>query len=508
MTEAALSAVPGRAASAPARAGELGWRPVLAAIGLALSAMLVVHGATVSATVATWTRSSYAFCWAVLPTLAYALWHNRRRLRALAPSASLSGIVAASACGVLWLAGDLLNIAAARQVALVAATWAIVLAAVGPAAFRALMPFLSLLVFLVPVGAVLTTPLKHIAVALTRGYAAVAGLPFRTEGFSIFVGTQRYVVIDYCAALPQVLLGLFLGSALGLLVYRRWWKIGAMALLGGGLAVLANALRISGIITYDYLTGSQLTLAQHALFELPALVFGVGALLAVYARLAPETPRETAARAPAPVPGAWLRCAGAALVAAALVSAAPLLRPDRPQPAAGAAAGPALPATASGWTRQSVEAVAADWRPKARMATVRVSRAGYARGGRRIAVFAAQATSRRDKLSGGAVDLAGDESWMPAVQRRLSVCADDRCLEVRYAKLLFRESRRVRHIYAVNVLGEDVIASAFSFRLRRAWAALKGAPGRARLIAIATEEPGGLAPEEVIRLLRALARAP
>jgi hypothetical protein len=150
MTDATISTI---SAPMPRLVAMRGWRPTLIVIGFGLAALLVAHGDTVGETVAIWNRTqSYRFAWAVIPTLAYLIWHNRQRLAAFTPTGSLLGVAAAAVSGAIWIMGDLLNFAEVRQFAVVAGISAIVLAAVGRVVFRELLPFLALLVFLVPTG--------------------------------------------------------------------------------------------------------------------------------------------------------------------------------------------------------------------------------------------------------------------------------------------------------------------------------------------------------------------
>lgn len=479
------------------------WQWTLALLGFSLVAMLAVHGQTVYGAVSIWNRSqTYLFAWAVVPTLAYLLWHNRERLAPLAPRGSVFGVVAAAVCAAAWLAGDLLNIAEARQLALAAAIGAVVLAAVGWPVFRVLLPFLFLLVFLVPTGGILVTPLKHLSITLVGVYASLAGLPFATEGFAFFIGAQRYVVIDDCAALPYLLVGSFVGLSLALLIYRRWWKIAALTLFAGGLSLLANAVRIGGIITYDYITGSELTLSQHEYFEWFATALNFLVLFTVFARLTPDGAVKVAPSGPAPM----IRIVAPVLLAASLVAVVPLIGGEpSPSPMNEAAVKP-LPANLSGWARQDTTP---DWQAGTRDAVGYALLSDYARGGRRITVFVLQPKLRRDKVSGGRVDLIGDATrWMPSSREQITLCTADRCHDILYLRHLLRDSDRVRHVYSVLATGADMTTSVLQFRFRRAWARLTGAPSRARLIAIATENVGGLSQDEIAAILGALTQPP
>ena len=467
---------------------------------LGLMALLIAHTATVSETVSVWSRSeTYKFAWIVFPTLAYLLWHNRRRLALLTPSASALGVFAAAVSGIMWIASDLTNITEGRQFAVLAAIFAVVLTAVGWSTFRALLPFLALLLFVVPTGRFLLPPLKNIAVGFAQGFAALADMPFRTDGFSMFVGTQRYVVIDYCAALPYVLTGLFLGLTLGLLIYSHPLKIALLALLGGGLAILANGLRIIGIITYDYATGSELSLAQHAYFELPALAASYGALFYIFSRLTPDAAPETHPPQGTTTPYARLKGASLVLLAVALVSSTPFIWQERDLVVADSQVTELLPATLSGWVRQDA---VPEWQPRAMMKTVNTALATYEKAGGKITIFTAQTTLRRDKISSGAVDLLGDEVWMPARRNRLSACTENRCDTVAHSKLLLIDSDRRRHVYFVYAIDGKTTTSALEIRLRRAWSIVTGASAPARLVAIATEKKDGLAEADIAALIQ------
>jgi exosortase/archaeosortase family protein len=324
-------------------------------------------------------------------------------------------------------------------------------------------------------------------------------LPFVQEGFAFFIGAQRYVVINDCAALPYLLVGLFVGLSLSLLIYRRWWKIAALTLFAGGISLLANAVRISGIITYDYITGSELTLSQHEYFEWFATALNFLILFAVFSRLTPDSPVQKASSGSV---FTTTRLVAPTVIAAALVAFAPLIASNPSSSPADNVAIIQLPASLSGWTRQDATS---EWQPRYRTAAAHSFLSDYTLSDRRITVFIAQPKSGRDKVSGGSMDLIGNPAqWMPSITDRISLCADSRCIDVRYVKQLRRDSDRVRHVYNVFATGADLTSSVLQFRFRRARAQLTGEPSRAMLIAIATEHAGGLEKSEIAAIISAL----
>ena len=462
------------------------------ALTVGIITALWAHQASVAEAVAVWNRTdTYRFSWVVLPTVLFLIWYRRPHLGHASSNGHVWGVAGAAAAVIVWLAADLMNISEGRQLALLAGVLAIVLASVGLSAFRQLMPTLALLVFLVPTGGFLLTPLKLIAVRLLGLFASVFGMPFASDGFTVFIGEQRYVVIDDCAGLPYVLIGLFLGLTLGLLIFRRAWKIVTMALLGGALAVLGNSIRIISIAVYDHLTGAELDFAGHVAIERPVMGFAFITLFAIFAFLRAD---PDFARSPTQCSDAIARRAPifACLLAASIVALTPPAWGAYQRGLGASERLAVLPATLAGWTQESKRL---DWKPRASDASLQLS--GYSRGSQSIAVFLAQAQNWRDKISDGGVDLKGDGDWMLSAQSILPVCSELACRDIRYSKYVWPDSDRVRHVYSVHAIGAWTTVSTMSLRFHRAWALIKGMAPTPQLVAVAFDGSESLAHAEL-----------
>ena len=476
-----------------------GWQIVHVSLGLGLLAVLIFHVETVGQAVSVWNRSAtYSLGWIVLPTLGYL---NRRRIAARQPVGSVAGVALAVLFSVAWLTADLMNVAEGRQLALVASLCAVVVAALGWRVFVVLMPFLALLVFLVPTGGFLLTPLKYITVSFIAALGAIPGLPIETNGFAVFVDSQRYVVIDDCAGLPYLLLGLFLGLTLALLNFRTWWKICLFVLLSGVLAIVANGLRVVSIVLYDYMTGSELDFTGHAYIGWVANGLGLLTLFMVFSRLAPEQQGKYSWSAhPAPSAGQTARAVWLLMLALVPVASVPMV-------ADAVSVGPVpyadvgLPTKLGGWARQTG---ISDWRPASRgKATVDIL-ATYGRQDMNAAIFLVQATSPDGKVSGAAIDLVGDHRWLRSRQQPRTVCIENGCWDVNHLTLVLRDSERVRHIYTLYAVGADTTLSPLMLRMQRAWAHVRGEPQSARMIAIASDTEAGLSDSELGEMLQQL----
>lgn len=477
-----------------------GWRPALVGLGVAVALVVAAYAQTAAEIVAHWlTDATYQFAFAVLPTLAYLLWHHRHRLAYFPPSGSVGGVAAAALAALAWLVAEMTNVAEGRQLALVAMVVALVLACVGWVAFRRLAPFLVLLAFLVPTGDYLLAPLKQMTVWMLQAAGTVAGLPVATDGYAVYVGDARYLVVADCAGLKYVLAGLFLGLTIGLVQQRSFAKATVICLVGGGIGVLANGLRVFCIVVVDRLAGTQMELSAHTPFHWLALAAMVVVLLAIARAL---SGRERHAgegggteRSASPPRGGRL-AVSAAIAAAVVAVAIPQIAGPTVRTAIAAPPQPSLPQNLAGWSRRPTPTA---WAPSAHLASTTAT-AAYERSGEVLNAFVAVAARAKDEITGASVDLVGKGGrWVLAKRGRQVVCLSGRCAPVHHLTLFAQGSKRVRHVYFAHLLGDRLVVSPIEVRLRRAWDALLGVGGGggAMLLAVASDRPTGLTVEEL-----------
>ncbi len=478
------------------------WRAALLTVAIGVIALIGAQHHTVAGLTSAWSASvTYAFAWVVLPTFVLSLWLDRRRFAVDCPEGAALGVAAALLALAAGIAADVLNITELRHWALLASLLAIILAGVGLRLFGRLGPYLALLFFLIPTGRILIDPLKDLTAAVIAGFATVAAIPMLQDGAAIYIAGQRYVVIDDCAGLPFVLIGSFLGLTFGLQLFRRWWKIAALALIGGACGVVANAVRVIAIVAVDYHTGTQMDLADHMPFQWAGFSLIFLALIVLAANLRGEAPAAPVPADRKQSPAAVRKIVVCTLLAAA-IGALPALVPART--AAGHDDRPAtalvLPASLAGWIREAGEP---DWAPTV-IGVTRSAVAAYRRDHLTISVFVAEAGTVDEKVSGGAVQLIDDLRWMPAWSRIVEVCGEQGCIPVRHAKLVKQKTKRVRHLYSVVEVGPRLTVSVLETRLQRGLSRLTGAPARARLLAVLHEHPDGLAGSELAALILGL----
>jgi len=202
------------------------------------------------------THEAYQYAWLVLPMVVYLLgWQQRSTGVAIRAQPDLTGIWVVIVAAACWGAASLTNIDVGRHFAFVLALQGVAMSTLGWKSYWKLFPTFGLLFLMVPSGDVLETPLRVLTVKAIELFAVVAHLPHSVEGFVIFIGANRYIVVDECSGLAFVTLGAFLGYSFGCLLYRSFFKIFLLAALGAFLGIVSNVVRVNAIVLIDWIRG-------------------------------------------------------------------------------------------------------------------------------------------------------------------------------------------------------------------------------------------------------------
>lgn len=464
-----------------------GWTRAMlgAVVGVALT--LFALWPTVRGLVTTWSVSdSYRYGWLVVPTLVYLLgWHHRVLLLSLAPRPGFAGVLVTVLAAFFWAVSELMNVDVGRQFALVLALQGVVMSALGWRVYWRLFPILALLFLTIPSGDILLAPLRRLTLESIVWFADIAGMSPRVDGYVIGIGQGAYIVVDECAGLTFVTLGLFLGYSLGVMLYPSFFKAATLALTGAALAIVSNVVRVNAIVLIDWLRGSHMDLTAHSRFQTFALVLGIGLLFLVFYRL-------TAAARPVPEKdlagentGRVLmrrRFAPALAGIAMLLVASGLARMESldQQLASCRAAPDFLPTSLLDWksgtapTRWVVDA----------SHQARSVRAAYRLEGREIQAVVVEAGSATAKFP-RVGSLAGEPGqWREKRVQTRDLCSANGCIELRQATWTSTrggDQRQMVHVYQV---GQFSTTSDLALRVFHGWRRLTGHQDRLRLVGL------------------------
>ena len=251
------------------------WRLPLASLLLLLLAILALHAHTVAGMVSIWARSdTYAHGFVVPVISLWLIWRIRHSLAALQPSPSwLAALMLLGAAG-LWLAGDLVAVNAATQLALVLLLVLSVPTVLGWSVAWAMAFPLGFLLFAVPIGDFMLPQLMEWTADFTVMALRVSGVPVYREGLQFIIPSGSWSVVEACSGIRYMIASVTVGSLFAYLSYQSLTK----RLIFVGVAILvpvvANWLRAYMIVMLGHFSGNELaTGVDHLIYGW--LFFGV-----------------------------------------------------------------------------------------------------------------------------------------------------------------------------------------------------------------------------------------
>ena len=476
--------------SPPALSAE--WRTALtgATIGSALALLVLWPTALELATL--WqSTEAYRYAWMVVPMLVYLLgWHFRQEILALKPRPDFTGVVLALLAAACWGAAELLNIGLGKQFGLVLALQAIAMSALGWRLYFRLLPVLALLFMAIPNGDLLQPVLRLLTVKSIDLFATVAGLPHSVDGFFIFIGKLRYVVVDACSGLAYVNLTFFLGYCFGLLLFRSFFKVLGLALFAACLGVVSNVLRVNAIVLIDWFDGTQMDLAAHGNVQWLALCLALALLFYVLMQLKPDP-------APALVPqnaaprsgnqGAYAPVA-AGLLVLLVAGVAAWLPANAIRPPYGTQT-EWFPEKIEGWTL--VKPIAA-WSTDRQSDTESVA-ATYQRGGQEMRVVVVETLSAHAKLAESRLSPTGPGTWSDLRTQKEVNCVASTCLTLWHTTWQRGRKYLPRHVFYAYSIGALNTESKLVLRANHALNRLAAVKSHPRMIGLTfegTDPPG------------------
>lgn len=333
------------------------WLQAALALAVGLAVLGVAFYPTFASIVAIWERSeTFAHGFLIVPIVLFLLYLKRHEILRLQPEPSWWAVLPLLAFSLLWVAGELVDVASVRQFAAVLMIPALFWLVLGNTITWRLQFPLAYLLFAVPFGAFTVPPLMDFTADFTVTAVHLTGVPVYREGLFFELPSGRWSVVEACSGVRYLIASVALGTLYAYLMYRSAWR----RLIFVGVAILvpiiANGLRAYMIVMIGHLSGMEhATGVDHLIYGwvffgiVIFLMFAIGAFWredhldtgppAVPANAAMATPSSTVAR-----------FAAATVLAAALASAAPLYAGWMNQrdlgPVAGLGEGPLIP---SGW---------------------------------------------------------------------------------------------------------------------------------------------------------------
>lgn len=172
------------------------------------------------------------------------IWSRRKSLLECKPQSSWFGALIVLGAALMWLAGELLDVALIRHLAFVTAIQGSVFCAMGLDVYRRILFPMLFLYFSVPFGYELVGPLQLLTANLVINALDLIGANYSAEGMLITLPSGLYEVAEACAGVKFLFTSLFTGVLLAHLVFESWSRRIGIVLVSVLLPVVANAVRV------------------------------------------------------------------------------------------------------------------------------------------------------------------------------------------------------------------------------------------------------------------------
>jgi len=244
------------------------WLTAAAVLALGVAVFLIAFWDEAVHAVEVWEGSTaYNHCFLILPISAYLIWERRQALFSRFPSPSYWPLLAMVPVAAVWLLALQLGIMEGRQFAAMALLQLFLVALLGFRTWRIVAFALLYLFFLVPSGAFLTPALQDFAARFAVRGIQLVGIPVYSDGLQIEVPGARFVVAEACAGLRFLIASVALGTLYGYLMYRSWTRRIVFIAVSIVVPIIANGLRVMGIVVLGYILGSaQAAAADHLIY--------------------------------------------------------------------------------------------------------------------------------------------------------------------------------------------------------------------------------------------------
>ena len=258
------------------------WRAVSAIMVAAWIVTLGVFWETTASIVAIWYRSgTFNHGFVIPPIVAYLVWERRREIANTRPAPNLWGLPLLVALGFGWLLGDVADVLAVKQIALVGILETLVWTALGSAVIRVLRFPLGFFWFAVPIGEFLVSPLQDFTAFFAVKGLELSGVPVILEGRVLSVPGGTWRVAEACSGVRYLIATLVIGCLYGSLAYRSWGRRVGFIAASVVVPILANGLRAYGIIMLGYLSDNKIARGvDHLIYGW--VFFGVVTLLLLW----------------------------------------------------------------------------------------------------------------------------------------------------------------------------------------------------------------------------------
>ena len=225
------------------------WRLPLKLLAACWLALILAFHADWAQMADQWWNSSTFNHVLLIPAILVWLVHQRAgELAKIAPETWWPGLVVFAGAIFVWLLGALSGLSLGRHLGAVVALIGAALTILGPRAGAGLAFPLGYMLFLVPFGEELVTPMQMVTARLTIALVHLSGIPAQIDGVFIDTPAGLFEVAEACSGVKFLIAMMAFGVLAANVCFRSWRRRALFMLLCFAVPVLANGLRAWGTV--------------------------------------------------------------------------------------------------------------------------------------------------------------------------------------------------------------------------------------------------------------------
>jgi exosortase A len=364
------------------------------AVVIVLAAVFLLYWPSADSLMQLWSdtgKTTYTHGFIIAAIVVFLVWRKRERLASMPWTPSIRASLLVVLLGFAWLIAVQGVIELIHQLLMLTLLWTSVWAIFGLRIATQLCIPVGYLIFAIPAWDQINFLLQEATVRAVALMLQVSSIPAYVDGNFVHLAAGVFEIAGGCSGIHFFIVALALATLYGEIGSDSTKVRIQLVVLAGGLALLANWLRVYTIVVAGHLTNMQHSLIREGHYNFGWMVFAV--MMVVFFLLARRfTPRARAEAAPEHATTGASRGAARGVgvgLAAACVIAAPSFEFLRStQPAVLPPPDALMPRAPVGWSKVA-ESSAPTWNPVFSGAD-RIERAAYTdSSGDRVQVFAA-----------------------------------------------------------------------------------------------------------------------
>lgn len=200
---------------------------------------------------------TYSHCFLILPIAGWLVWEKWDVLRTIRPTVAPRFLWFIPILLMLWWLGELSAINEVRQYAVIGLLQVGIITLLGVEVVRVIWFPVFFLLFLVPTGEYLITPMQQFATRFVDICLNLLSIPHYTEGTTFELTNGRFEIAEACAGLRFLIATVTLGVLFSYLIYRKIYKVVAFLIASVAVPLIGNGLRCVGIILLAHFTNNE-----------------------------------------------------------------------------------------------------------------------------------------------------------------------------------------------------------------------------------------------------------